>query len=82
MTPPRAGPTIDPKVMVTVFRALAAGSCSTGSSLGIMADRAGPVSAPQTAWSATTEYRNQTRWKSSSAAAASTTDSAAAPIEL
>ncbi|SUP62765.1 Uncharacterised protein [Streptomyces griseus] len=42
-----------PKVVVMELSALAAGSCSAGSSRGIIEERAGAFSAAQTAWSET-----------------------------
>ncbi len=47
------GPTVRPRFMLTVFRALAAGSRSAGTRRGIIAERAGEASAKKAAWRAT-----------------------------
>ncbi len=68
--------------MTIELSALAARSCSGGTRRGIIALRAGALSAAQTAWRATIAYRNQTRWKPANAAPARATESAAEPAAL
>ncbi|WAL74505.1 hypothetical protein OU787_25240 [Kitasatospora sp. YST-16] len=52
-TPPRSGPTVWPRFMPMVLRALAAGSCSRGTRRGIIEERAGELTAKNPPWSAT-----------------------------
>ncbi len=53
ISPPSIGPTSAPVVVVMELSALAAGSCPGGSSRAIIEERAGALSAKQTAWRAT-----------------------------
>ncbi len=60
ISPPSIGPTSAPVVLVMELSALAAGSCSGGSSRAIIEERAGALSAKQTAWRATIAYSRPT----------------------
>lgn len=71
-----------PVVVVMEFSALAAGSCSAGSSRAIIEERAGALRAKQTAWRATTAYSSPTRSMPTTVAATRTTDRKKDPAAL